>query len=126
MAAAFIHVETAFVIGLMGLSMWLVPGGDGASVFRYSGGEQWEDIGEAFHNGRSGKFGCDQIHTLAVYQGALTLGTWPDGKVLRSWGKGLYTIPHSIRIDPQGKAFGQMALEMKIKVPATLADKLKQ
>jgi streptogramin lyase len=25
-----------------------------------------------------------------------------DGKLLRSWGKGLYKIPHSIRIDPQG------------------------
>jgi DNA-binding beta-propeller fold protein YncE len=26
----------------------------------------------------------------------------PDGHVLRSWGKGLYKTPHSIRIDPQG------------------------
>ena len=25
-----------------------------------------------------------------------------EGKVVRSWGKGLYKIPHSIRIDPQG------------------------
>jgi len=25
-----------------------------------------------------------------------------EGKVIRSWGKGLYKIPHSIRIDPQG------------------------
>jgi hypothetical protein len=25
-----------------------------------------------------------------------------DGKILRSWGKGEYTIPHSIRIDPAG------------------------
>lgn len=25
-----------------------------------------------------------------------------EGKVLRSWGKGLYTIPHSIRVDPDG------------------------
>jgi DNA-binding beta-propeller fold protein YncE len=25
-----------------------------------------------------------------------------QGKILRSWGKGLYKIPHSIRIDPQG------------------------
>ncbi|MGH9784355.1 MAG: hypothetical protein ACRD88_09225 [Terriglobia bacterium] len=24
------------------------------------------------------------------------------GRILRSWGQGLYTIPHSIRIDPQG------------------------
>jgi DNA-binding beta-propeller fold protein YncE len=25
-----------------------------------------------------------------------------EGRVLRSWGKGLYKIPHAIRIDPQG------------------------
>ena len=25
-----------------------------------------------------------------------------DGKIIRSWGKGMYKIPHSIRIDPQG------------------------
>jgi len=25
-----------------------------------------------------------------------------DGKVIRSWGKGLYQIPHSIRVDPLG------------------------
>ena len=24
-----------------------------------------------------------------------------EGKILRSWGKGMYKIPHSIRIDPQ-------------------------
>jgi hypothetical protein len=32
----------------------------------------------------------------------------------------------SRRIDPQGKAFGQMALEMKIKVPAALAQELEK
>ena len=25
-----------------------------------------------------------------------------DGKIIRSWGKGMFNIPHSIRIDPQG------------------------
>src|SRR4051794_18427458 len=25
-----------------------------------------------------------------------------DGQILRSWGKGMYKIPHSIRIDPEG------------------------
>src|SRR5207244_2057195 len=25
-----------------------------------------------------------------------------EGKVLRSWGKGMFTVPHSIRVDPQG------------------------
>ena len=28
-----------------------------------------------------------------------------DGKVVRSWGKGLYTTPHAIRIDPQGNVW---------------------
>lgn len=28
-----------------------------------------------------------------------------DGAVLRSWGSGMYTIPHSIRIDPQGNVW---------------------
>ena len=33
------------------------------------------------------------------------LVTKPDGTLLRSWGRGLYTIPHSIRIDPQGNVW---------------------
>jgi hypothetical protein len=28
-----------------------------------------------------------------------------EGKIVRSWGKGLYQIPHSIRIDPQGNVW---------------------
>ncbi len=28
-----------------------------------------------------------------------------DGKIIRSWGKGMYKIPHSIRIDPQGNVW---------------------
>jgi outer membrane protein assembly factor BamB len=28
-----------------------------------------------------------------------------EGKLIRSWGKGLYKIPHSIRIDPQGNVW---------------------
>jgi hypothetical protein len=28
-----------------------------------------------------------------------------DGKVLRSWGKGMYTMPHAIRIDPRGNVW---------------------
>lgn len=27
------------------------------------------------------------------------------GRILRSWGKGLYTIPHSIRVDPEGNVW---------------------
>src|SRR5581483_2196028 len=26
----------------------------------------------------------------------------PQGRVLRSWGKGMYTVPHSVRVDPDG------------------------
>ena len=29
----------------------------------------------------------------------------PQGKVLRSWGKGMFTIPHGIRIDPDGNVW---------------------
>lgn len=28
-----------------------------------------------------------------------------DGRVLRSWGKGLYVMPHAIRLDPQGNVW---------------------
>lgn len=28
-----------------------------------------------------------------------------DGKILRSWGKGMYTMPHAIRVDPQGNVW---------------------
>jgi len=28
-----------------------------------------------------------------------------EGQVLRSWGKGMFTVPHSIRIDPQGNVW---------------------
>jgi len=28
-----------------------------------------------------------------------------SGKILRSWGKGMYTMPHAIRVDPQGNVW---------------------
>jgi DNA-binding beta-propeller fold protein YncE len=28
-----------------------------------------------------------------------------EGRVLRSWGKGMFTVPHSIRIDPEGNVW---------------------
>src|SRR3954470_858224 len=28
-----------------------------------------------------------------------------EGRILRSWGKGLFKIPHSIRIDPEGNVW---------------------
>lgn len=91
------------IVAMMPYQGQLYAARHGASVFRYSGGEQWEDIGEVFHEGRSGKFGCDQIHTLAVYQGQLVLGTWPDGKVLRYEGGKDYSEMGWVGIDPQFK-----------------------
>ncbi len=29
----------------------------------------------------------------------------PNGKIVRSWGKGMYTTPHAIRVDPQGNVW---------------------
>jgi DNA-binding beta-propeller fold protein YncE len=29
----------------------------------------------------------------------------PEGEVVRSWGKGMYTMPHAIRLDPQGNVW---------------------
>lgn len=37
-----------------------------------------------------------------------------DGKVLRSWGKGLYEIPHSVRVDPQGNVWTVDAASSKV------------
>src|SRR5215218_1058007 len=28
-----------------------------------------------------------------------------SGKIVRSWGKGMYTMPHAIRVDPQGNVW---------------------
>jgi DNA-binding beta-propeller fold protein YncE len=28
-----------------------------------------------------------------------------DGRVLRSWGKGMFTVPHSVRVDPEGNVW---------------------
>lgn len=38
----------------------------------------------------------------------------PDGRVLRSWGKGLFTMPHGIRIDPAGNVWAVDAHTSKI------------
>ncbi|MEP7364750.1 MAG: SMP-30/gluconolactonase/LRE family protein [Acidobacteriota bacterium] len=37
-----------------------------------------------------------------------------DGHILRSWGKGMYTIPHSIRVDPAGNVWIVDAASSKI------------
>jgi DNA-binding beta-propeller fold protein YncE len=36
------------------------------------------------------------------------------GKIVRSWGKGLYTTPHAIRIDPQGNVWTTDAASSKV------------
>src|SRR5215471_12987147 len=28
-----------------------------------------------------------------------------EGRVLRSWGKGMFTVPHSVRVDPEGNVW---------------------
>ena len=38
----------------------------------------------------------------------------PDGRLLRSWGKGLFTMPHGIRIDPAGNVWTVDANTSKI------------
>jgi sugar lactone lactonase YvrE len=38
----------------------------------------------------------------------------PEGKIIRSWGKGLYNIPHSIRIDPAGHIWTVDAASSKV------------
>lgn len=55
------------------------------------------------------------------------------GRIIHSWGKGLYKIPHSIRVDPQGNVWttdagsslvieysplGKKLLEIKVELPA--------
>lgn len=57
----------------------------------------------------------------------------PDGRVVRSWGKGQYTIPHSVRVDPNGNVWtvdagdstirkytaqGKELLKWKVELPA--------
>ncbi len=37
-----------------------------------------------------------------------------EGKVLRSWGKGMFTIPHSIRVDPKGNIWTVDASSSKV------------
>lgn len=88
------------IVAMMPFQGKLYAARHGASVFCYTPGGEWEDIGEVFHNGRSGKFGNDQIHTLGVYEGRLYLGTWPDGKVLRYEGGHEYSERGWVGIDP--------------------------
>lgn len=38
----------------------------------------------------------------------------PDGTVLRSWGAGLYVMPHAIRIDPRGNVWTTDAASSKV------------
>jgi len=38
----------------------------------------------------------------------------PEGRVVRSWGKGMYTMPHAIRLDPQGNVWTTDAASSKV------------
>ena len=39
----------------------------------------------------------------------------PDGKVVRSWGAGLFVMPHAIRIDPQGNVWTTDAASSRVR-----------
>ncbi|MBM3796325.1 MAG: hypothetical protein FJW31_20200 [Acidobacteria bacterium] len=43
------------------------------------------------------------LHRKAKYDPVVAVDS--QGRIVRSWGKGLYTNPHSIRIDPQGNVW---------------------
>lgn len=46
-----------------------------------------------------------------------------DGKIVRSWGKGMYTMPHAIRVDPQGHVWttdASSSMVYKFKADGTL------
>ncbi|HEY4838939.1 MAG TPA: 6-bladed beta-propeller, partial [Candidatus Acidoferrales bacterium] len=49
-----------------------------------------------------------------------------EGKILRSWGKGLYKIPHSIRLDPQGNVWTVDANSSTVIKFSPLGEKLMQ
>jgi streptogramin lyase len=83
----------------------------------------------------SAAFGRDGIYILQ--RGAKSdpvIVTDRGGKVLRSWGKGLYKIPHSIRLDPDGNVWtvdagssriiqytpqGQIVRDFSVELPAS-------
>lgn len=47
-----------------------------------------------------------------------------EGKILRSWGKGEYTIPHSIRIDPAGNVWTVDAASSTVIKYSSIGEKL--
>ena len=50
-----------------------------------------------------------------------------DGKIVRSWGKGMYTMPHAIRVDPQGNVWttdAASSMVYKFKTDGTLLMKI--
>jgi streptogramin lyase len=51
----------------------------------------------------------------------------PSGKIVRSWGKGMYTMPHAIRVDPQGNVWttdAASSMVYKFKSDGTLLMKI--
>ena len=50
-----------------------------------------------------------------------------DGNIVRSWGKGMYTMPHAIRVDPQGNIWttdASSSMVYKFKADGTLLMKI--
>ncbi len=50
-----------------------------------------------------------------------------SGKIIRSWGKGMYTMPHAIRVDPQGNIWttdAARSMVYKFKTDGTLLLKI--
>ena len=50
-----------------------------------------------------------------------------DGNIVRSWGKGMYTMPHAIRVDPQGNVWttdASSSMVYKFKPDGTLLMKI--
>ena len=50
-----------------------------------------------------------------------------DGTIVRSWGKGMYTMPHAIRVDPQGNIWttdASSSMVYKFKTDGTLLMKI--
>jgi len=60
-------------------------GASHTAIYRYDGGTSWTCIGRRPH-------GIVQIHAMHVLDGALIIGTWPQGYVMRHDGDGQWTI----------------------------------
>lgn len=62
-------------------------------IYRYDGGAGWTRIGDEPH-------GITQIHSMAVFDGALIVGSWPQGYVLRYAGGDAWEIIGRLGLEP--------------------------